>query len=67
MSLGRYGQPEYPHELLVRHGFVRKPCACGGTIEAKTSLPPDVQSAVVVHNRSTVHRDGMVRWHEALG
>jgi hypothetical protein len=67
VSLGRYGQPEAPHRTLIRHAFVRKACACGGVIEAKTPLPPDVQAAVVVHSRSTGHREGMVRWHEALG
>jgi hypothetical protein len=67
MTLGRYGQPEYPHELLRKHAFVRERCACGGVIEARTSLPPDIEAAAFVHARSTPHRKGIVRWHQVLG
>lgn len=65
--IGRYGQPEHPHETLRRHAFRRERCACGGVIEARSGLDSDVQAAVFIHNRSTGHQDGMVRWHEALG
>lgn len=67
MSLGRYGQPEYPHEVLKRHGFVRERCACGGVIESRTRLPSDVMAAMYQHVLSDEHQAGMVRWHEALG